>query len=376
MRRVDLLLNWVYYEPVGHVVEALKVSRGIASANPDVRITLLLNAASPIEIAQAAPWVYETLPMDMAEVGTKGRAAECLGTLRREWDFVVHNELPRREAESGESQGWMETGFRMHREAIDQLVEARRGVGSYHPFEMPAGLLVDREVSVRIPVPVMAREWAAERVAGHPRIALLPAGSGARCEYPSVTAWSEIVRGIHDEFPDAVFYLTGRSDPGDGQTWTRTFGPEERTALLNAIPSVRDYFDVGLPRQMALLEACDLLLSPHSGFSFLAPCVGTPWLSLSGGDWCEYVFQEVPFWCDFPIDPGFPHHGALDDLQDKIPGMSDAELQARIPGIVAAVGRLQEEGFDFAAAEAQYESALATASIRVERMPRAPLLRF
>ena len=43
---MDILLNWVYYEPVGHVVEALKVANGIASMNDNVRITLLQNAAS------------------------------------------------------------------------------------------------------------------------------------------------------------------------------------------------------------------------------------------------------------------------------------------------------------------------------------------
>ena len=137
-------------------------------------------------------------------------------------------------------------------------------------------------------------------------------------------------------------------------------------------------FDVDLGRQLALLEACDLLLSPHSGFSFLAPCVGTPWLAISGGDWCEYVFQDIPFWCDFPSDPGFPHGGDLDTWtsEEMIPGMSDAELRTRIPGILAGVHQLLNDDFNFAAAESQYEAMLETSVIRVERMPRAPLLRF
>ncbi len=141
---------------------------------------------------------------------------------------------------------------------------------------------------------------------------------------------------------------------------------------------MEDCFDIGLDRQLALLEACDFLISPHSGFSFLAPCVGTPWLAISGGDWCEYLFQDVPFWCDIPSDPGFPHYGALDigDRTEKIPGMSDEELLARTPGIVGAAELLLREDFDFAAAEERYEAELAKAQIRVDRMPRAPLLRF
>jgi hypothetical protein len=31
-----LLLNYVFHSPVGHTVEALRYSRGLAAANPDV----------------------------------------------------------------------------------------------------------------------------------------------------------------------------------------------------------------------------------------------------------------------------------------------------------------------------------------------------
>ena len=33
-----LLINYIYYNPVGHVVEALKFSKGLQEANPDIEI--------------------------------------------------------------------------------------------------------------------------------------------------------------------------------------------------------------------------------------------------------------------------------------------------------------------------------------------------
>ena len=43
-----LLLNWVYYYPVGHAVEALKVAKGYHSANRKVKVSVLLNAETPV----------------------------------------------------------------------------------------------------------------------------------------------------------------------------------------------------------------------------------------------------------------------------------------------------------------------------------------
>lgn len=55
-----------------------------------------------------------------------------------------------------------------------------------------------------------------------------------------------------------------------------------------------DCFDRPLLEQLAILERSALLVSPHTGFSFLASTVGTPWLALSGGNWHEYFFNGVP----------------------------------------------------------------------------------
>lgn len=56
-----LLLNYVYYNPVGHVVEALKVAKGYHDANPGLEIEVLLNRRAPVELARACPWIRTVL---------------------------------------------------------------------------------------------------------------------------------------------------------------------------------------------------------------------------------------------------------------------------------------------------------------------------
>ncbi len=65
---MDLLLDWLYYEPVGHMVEALKVSRGLTSKNPGLRVTVLINSDAPLTLADACPWVERVIPIDLEEV--------------------------------------------------------------------------------------------------------------------------------------------------------------------------------------------------------------------------------------------------------------------------------------------------------------------
>ncbi len=48
-----LLVNWVYYRPVGHVVEALKLAKGYKLANRDLEVHMMLNADAPVELAGA-----------------------------------------------------------------------------------------------------------------------------------------------------------------------------------------------------------------------------------------------------------------------------------------------------------------------------------
>ena len=67
--------------------------------------------------------------------------------------------------------------------------------------------------------------------------------------------------------------------------------------LNKMFDNVKMMFDIGLWNQLALIKKCDLHISPHSGFSFLAPRVLTPWLEISGGFHTRYLWNMIPFYC-------------------------------------------------------------------------------
>ncbi len=72
--------------------------------------------------------------------------------------------------------------------------------------------------------------------------------------------------------------------------------------MLGSCPGTLEAFDLGLLDQLAVIERCGLFVSPHTGFGMAVLCVGTPWLTLSGGSWHEYFCNGVPFYSVQP-DP-------------------------------------------------------------------------
>jgi hypothetical protein len=103
-RTGSILVNFFEAHNVGHVVEALHYCLGHHKANPGSRLSVLLNALAPTELARLCPFVEAVYPVELPgyPVDTSGLSeADCLAALRevpREWDYVVDN--PRRGVEA------------------------------------------------------------------------------------------------------------------------------------------------------------------------------------------------------------------------------------------------------------------------------------
>jgi hypothetical protein len=137
--------------------------------------------------------------------------------------------------------------------------------------------------------------------------------------------------------------------------------------LCASLPAAIDCFDQPIMDQIALMEASDLLISPHTGFAFAASTVGTPWLALSGGDWHEYFFNGVPFHSLLPDTTKYPCFGwgqlgstaipVIDDDEDgegpRAPSMSAARFREDLPELLHAADLLIRRRLP-------YEEALAT----------------
>jgi hypothetical protein len=66
----SILLNHVYYSPVGHVVEAIRYARGLRDANPGSEVHVALSDGAPWELCAGAPWITAVYRIPVADPGS------------------------------------------------------------------------------------------------------------------------------------------------------------------------------------------------------------------------------------------------------------------------------------------------------------------
>jgi hypothetical protein len=316
------LVNFFYAHPVGHAVEALHYAHGHHVADPELEVSVALNAATAVGLADVCPFVERAYAIDHPLLEPCADSAARLAALPRDWDWIADD--PRR---------WQDIqlttfpGLRDYYAASDEHLRASRGrtiagLGrlAYAPhqplrFELPPRSLEGR--------------W----------IAVMPAGSSERSLYPSLTSWRLILDALAEAYPDVRFALVGK-------TGGTTLDPGEHAALLGHADL--DAFDLDIAEQLAIVRACDVFLAPHTGFGLAALAAGTPWLALSGGRWFEYYFNHVPFRSvipdveRYPCFSQFAPAATIDDGEDgpRTPSMSRARIRDDVEAIVVAAGEL------------------------------------
>jgi hypothetical protein len=346
-----VLVNWFYASPVGHCLEALRYCVGYHAADPSRRIGLVLNASTPVELAALCPSPVETYAIDFPFGQLPGPATvPDLTDIPQAWDWVVEDPRARMA-----HQGF--AGFRRYHESADHHLAPRLGrgsVGGERPSYRPHRAL-------RLEPPADARERARRLIGDGQAVAVLPAGSGPAMAYPSVESWLAIMRRLTRNEPVALVLLGKTVE--DERTAT-TITAADRFRLASEVPGTIDAFDLPLVDQLALLEAAEVLVSPHSGFGFLASCVGTAWTTISGGRWPEYFFNGAPFSSILP-DPirfpcytpetGGPDSGVLDlDGTLRTPSMSMARIAEDLDRILNAVRELLAGTLSYDAAMAEH----------------------
>ena len=192
---------------------------------------------------------------------------------------------------------------------------------------------------------------------------MLPAGSGPRGNYPSVRSWRLVLTALSRRWPEAVFCLLGKLRQ-DGRTAT-SFGHAELAELAAAVPASVNAVDLPIIDELAVVAACDVLVSPHTGFGMAALAVGTPWLSIAGNQWPEYYFNGVPFYSVLPDVYRFPAYTGLgpepepvDDDGPRSPSMCRERIEADRPAGLAALYALSGTATEeFNALDAEFAAA-------------------
>lgn len=359
MRSETLLVNYWYAHPVGHALEGMRYALGYKAANPELRVSLLLNGATAVELARLCPFIDGVYPVPFTGfMEVDADPAEALAGVPRAWDWVVENHRRRESAHD------RFRGFRAFFDAAQAHFEPRHPLGvagreppAYTPHQQ-----------LRLDLPPDTRAAAAATIGERSRaISVVLAGSSAeRHLYPSTASWELILQALLERYPEAALLLIGKTT-NDGRTTTRV-GRAEVERLLTAVPAAIDCFDRPLLEQVALVEASDLLVSPHTGFSFVASTVGTPWLAISGGNWHEYFFNGEPVYSMLPDPQRYPSFAwagigehplqVIEEDDDgegpRTPSMSIARIREDLPELLHASELLIEKRLSYEDALADY----------------------
>ncbi|HEX2134134.1 MAG TPA: hypothetical protein VHH15_21535 [Actinophytocola sp.] len=341
----SLLVNFVYCQQIGHAIEALHYANGYHRADPDRRISLTLIEHTATELPRYADFVERTYPIPVDIFATDADHSAALATLPSTWDAVVSDH---RGADPGQRAVF--PGLASWYDASTAHLTGQQGFAG---FRKPVPYSPGEHWQLNLP-PDPSRFPA-----DGPRIAVLPGGSAPRPLYPSTRSWELIVTSLAERFPSATFCLVGklRADARTSTTFTR----EEMTRIRDAMPRSVDVVDEPLVDQLAAVAACDVLVSPHTGFGLLALAVGTPWLTLGGNRWPEYFFNGVPFYTVIPDLERFPAYTMMagdppmvDDDGERSASMSLARVQSDLDELVDGAARLVERRWDYETALYDY----------------------
>lgn len=343
-----LLVNWVYYRPVGHALEGLKIARGYFEADKELKISVLLNSEMPYEIGELCPWIEKIYIADVKELAECGLQAKCLEKIPKYWDYVVSDDRLMHSLDSYSEE------LKVANQTIIQFLKAEMWKGNrfFPQHENMPPLKFDTEM--RFTLPENAKEFIAKYNHDGLKICILPAGSNADRIYPEASWWVKMMKSVTNSFPDARFYMTGAKSKEGGRSESYTFSDVDIKLILKEIDNIENCFDIGIINQIALLEYCDLLISPHSGFAFLAGCVNTPWLSISGARWPEYFYNHIRFYSVLPSCIKYPcYTGMKEECVSEMKNgnpvvcMSTSELDKKLPDIVDGIRKLTDDSFTY-----------------------------
>jgi hypothetical protein len=349
------LVNFVYCSPVGHVIEALHYCHGYYRANPQVAIAVALNAHSPLELAGLCPFIEASYPVSL-DVFDPQTPIDGLEAIPPGWEWVADDARSRQEQQRAAFPG-IAAYYDRASERFAAPGAQIGTAGAPPPAYSPGG-----EFRLAVPDPARARVRELLQASGgsgrRPLIAVLPAGSGPRSNYPSLRSWKLLLSAFAARWADAGFCLLGKLR---ADTRTSTSFPAAELDQLRALPGVVDVVDWDLVDQLAVVAACDVLVSPHTGFAMAGLAVGTPWLAISGNRWPEYYFNGVPFYSVLPDTrryPAFHQFGPdpepADDEGPRSPSMSYQRIAEDLEQILDGAGRLIEGRWPFQTAMADY----------------------
>jgi hypothetical protein len=344
-----ILINFVYCNPVGHVIEAIKFAKGIYDANENIEIHLLLNKKTPFEIAEKCDWIHKVYPVDTVLIQEENLNSNFFKEINNEYDYYLYDN--RSLIDNCE-----QDLINFHKLSLDFFKSKEFTGFLWKSSEYPSSLKYLADSKVILKLSKESLKFVKKYEYRDEKFCIMLGGSAEKCKYPSVETWEEIINAIIKKYPNCKIYLTGIKKSKDGRTDTSAYSEKDLDYLFNKFTNLVDAYDIGLWNQIALISICDIFISPHTGFAFLSPCVNTPWLAISGREWHEYLYNQIPFYSVLPECKQYSCYNGMKKECDKIMENPDKEekllcmstlLLDEIPEILKGIELLLNKSFTY-----------------------------
>lgn len=364
-----LLIVWVYFPAVGHLVEAIEVAANYKVSNPNLEIHLLVNSSTPFKIASYCSFIEE---VHILEVNDDYKTSPIIFQLKsRSFEYVV---FPKRLY-------YIPKDFTSILYDCNQYLKINL-VGSiwtgYNDVSTsdPNALCSKSFSSFKIEIPNNEIRLNLPDSYGYPKIAVMLKGASNQSVWPSLKTWNRLLLAIKAKYPKAQFYITGITAAHLTPKTSASKIQKSLSEFVSSIPDAFNFYDVGLDNQLGLIQHVDVFLSPHTGFAFLAPCLGTPWLALSGGQWSEHMPAKMPFYSVLPSCSKYPCHSGDMKLECRVrlklkqPIKCMSNLIPSHDNILVGLKKLLDINYTFENAFQDYEQSAIEKKINIKKIWR------
>lgn len=334
MAKKRLLVNYVYWQNVGHAIEALRYTLGYHKANPKWQISLVLNRNTPFGLAKLCPWIKNIYTVDIPGENIEVPPA-LYNHIPRQWDYLVSDTRSK-------TREWCPGAF----------FEYYQRANKYFDIKYKRGYCGDETIpykpnrNLKLILPEENLSYAEKRILKTKvKIGFLFTGHKEKKFFPFWKSWRAIIDALYKKYGEELsVYFFGKLKRKDRSTLSTGIKTKDINDLLMRYPRSVNCFDTGILNQLAVAKNGNVFISPHSGFSFAVLAVGTPWLTISGGRWPEYFYNGVPFCSVLPDKKKYPVYEDKDwdktikeEEGRKILSMSYQRIVEDLPKIVSGV---------------------------------------
>ncbi len=369
MSNKTLLIVWVYFPAVGHLVEALEVAANYHKAYPDLKIQLLVHHKTPYQVGNYCDFIEAIHPVDDQQyLDAQGKLRPMVPDT---FDFVV---FPKRLYYTPKdfTPSLLSCNRLLQGHFKARLWSGYNDILDAHPHALKAAPYS----AFKIQIPKEKISFKLPESAGYPLIAVMLKGASKQTIWPSLYTWKMLLKHIQQAYPKARFLITGLTSAHSTAKISIDESKARIAQFINSIPGAINCYDVGLDNQLGLIQQADVFLSPHTGFAFLAPCLGTPWLTISGGPWAEPMPAHMPYYSVLPLCNRYPcNNGTMktackirQKIKQPIACMTLSHI--RLDDILLGLSKLLSDNHSFEASFNDYEQSALKNRVNLKKLWR------